>query len=186
MEVTPAGLACFFEVVLPHMNEVQRRVVAGAAAEMFGRGGKAAVATASGMSRNTVIKAHELANPAGLTATQWQVLGAALTKPLTHAEIGRQMGITRQSVHRTAKLLVSNGLADYEPNPAHRNAPLLTPTAAGREAVGHIEPQHRTAADQVAETLVLDSSERIVTSLTELIAALERLDASRPERSTTE
>src|SRR5664280_2624603 len=39
------------------MNEVQRRVVAGATAEMLGRGGKTAVAVASGMSRNTVIKA---------------------------------------------------------------------------------------------------------------------------------
>ena len=58
MEVTPSGLARFFEVVLPHMNEVQRRVVAGAASEMFGRGGKTAVAVASGMSRNTVIKAE--------------------------------------------------------------------------------------------------------------------------------
>jgi transposase len=58
VEVTEEGLARFFEVVLPHMNEVQRRVVAGAAAEMFGRGGKTAVASASGMSRNTVIKAE--------------------------------------------------------------------------------------------------------------------------------
>ncbi len=58
MEVTEEGLARFFEVVLPHMNEVQRRVVAGAMSEMLGRGGKTAVATASGMSRNTVIKAE--------------------------------------------------------------------------------------------------------------------------------
>lgn len=58
MEVTPEALARFFAVVLPHMNELQRRVVAGAAAEMLGRGGKTAVATASGMSRNTVIKAE--------------------------------------------------------------------------------------------------------------------------------
>ena len=58
MEVTEEGLARFFGVVLPHMNELQRRVVAGAAAEMFGRGGKSAVAHASGMSRNTVIKAE--------------------------------------------------------------------------------------------------------------------------------
>ena len=58
MEVTSEALARFFDVVLPHMNEVQRRVVAGAAAEMLGRGGKTAVATASGMSRNTVIKAE--------------------------------------------------------------------------------------------------------------------------------
>jgi Rhodopirellula transposase DDE domain len=58
VEITPESLARFFEVVLPHMNELQRRVVAGAAAEMLGRGGKTAVATASGMSRNTVIKAE--------------------------------------------------------------------------------------------------------------------------------
>ena len=58
MEVTEEALARFFEVVLPHMNEVQRRVVAGAMAEMLGRGGKTAVAAASGMSRNTVIKAE--------------------------------------------------------------------------------------------------------------------------------
>ncbi len=58
MEITSEALARFFEVVLPHMNEVQRRVVAGAAAEMLGRGGKTAVAAASGMSRNTVIKAE--------------------------------------------------------------------------------------------------------------------------------
>ena len=58
MEVTPEGLARFFEVVLPRMYEVQRRVVVAAAAEMFGRGNKTAVAWASGMSRNTVIKAE--------------------------------------------------------------------------------------------------------------------------------
>jgi hypothetical protein len=58
VEVTEEALARFFEVVLPHMNEVQRRVVAGATSEMLGRGGKTAVASASGMSRNTVIKAE--------------------------------------------------------------------------------------------------------------------------------
>jgi transposase len=51
-------LARFFETVLPHLNEVQRRVVAGAMAAGLGRGGKSAVAEASGMSRNTVIKAQ--------------------------------------------------------------------------------------------------------------------------------
>lgn len=58
MEVTAEELARFFEVVLPHLNELQRRVVAGAVSEMLGRGGKTAVAAASGMSRNTVIKAQ--------------------------------------------------------------------------------------------------------------------------------
>jgi len=58
VEVTAEALARFFEVTLPHLNEVQRRVVVGAASHMLGRGGKTAVATASGMSRNTVIKAE--------------------------------------------------------------------------------------------------------------------------------
>ena len=58
MEVTSEGLARFFDVVLPHLNERQRRVVAGALSEVLGRGGKTAVATGSGMSRNTVIKAE--------------------------------------------------------------------------------------------------------------------------------
>jgi len=58
MEVGPEALARFFEVVRPHLNERQRRVMAGACSQMLGRGGKSAVASASHMSRNTVIKAE--------------------------------------------------------------------------------------------------------------------------------
>ncbi len=58
MEASRDDLARFFEVVQPHLNELQRRVVAGAMAEALGRGGKTAVAECSGMSRNTVIKAE--------------------------------------------------------------------------------------------------------------------------------
>ena len=58
MEVTPDALARFFGVLLPHLNERQRRVAVGAASQMLGRGGKSQVAGASGMSRNTVIKAE--------------------------------------------------------------------------------------------------------------------------------
>ena len=87
MEVTPEALARFFDVVLPHMNEVQRRVVAGAASEMLGRGGKSAVAAASGMSRNTVIKAEgEVA--AGIEpAVRLRAAGGG-DKPLTDKQAG--------------------------------------------------------------------------------------------------
>src|SRR5215207_5523395 len=70
------------------MNEVQRRVVAGAASEMLGRGGKTAVATASGMSRNTVIKAaSEVA--AGIEASDRLRAPGGGDKPL----IDRQPGL---------------------------------------------------------------------------------------------
>ena len=47
----------YFETVLPHLNERQRRVVVGASASLLGRGGKTKVADAARMSRNTVIRA---------------------------------------------------------------------------------------------------------------------------------
>ncbi|WP_238072176.1 MarR family winged helix-turn-helix transcriptional regulator, partial [Rhodococcus zopfii] len=86
--------------------------------------------------------AEELANPAGLTAARWQVLGAVLREPLPVAGIARAMGITRQSVQRIADLLVAQGLAEYAPNPAHRRAKLVAPTAAGRAAIERIGPAH--------------------------------------------
>lgn len=49
-------MAGFFESVLPHLNERQRRLVAGAAAVMVGRGGRTRVAELSGLSRPTVAK----------------------------------------------------------------------------------------------------------------------------------
>ena len=87
MEVTEAGLARFFAVVLPHMDEVKRRVVAGAVAEMLGRGGKTAVAEASGMSRNTVIKAEREVME-GLEPTQRLRAPGGGDKPLTEKQPG--------------------------------------------------------------------------------------------------
>jgi transposase len=56
MELSPEGLAQFFERVGPVLDERQRRLVAGALADAFGRGGTTWVSEASAMSRNTVIE----------------------------------------------------------------------------------------------------------------------------------
>jgi hypothetical protein len=56
VELSPEGLAGFFDTVLAHLNELQTRVVAGAMAEALGRGGQARVVEASGMSSSTVYK----------------------------------------------------------------------------------------------------------------------------------
>src|ERR687897_1247686 len=54
MEVTEEALAAMFAAVSPHLDERQRRLLAGAQARALGRGGIAAVARASGMARSTV------------------------------------------------------------------------------------------------------------------------------------
>lgn len=66
MEITGEGLAGFFKVVLPLLDERQRRLVAAALVPVLGRGGQARVADAAEMSRNTLITgANELAGGAG-------------------------------------------------------------------------------------------------------------------------
>ena len=57
MQASRDELVELFDTVMPHLNEVQRRVVAGAVARSMGRGGKTAVAAAAGMSRKTLTKA---------------------------------------------------------------------------------------------------------------------------------
>lgn len=57
MELTEAGATAFFETVMPHLNERQRRVVTGAMAEALGRGGQKLVVEASGISTSTMSKA---------------------------------------------------------------------------------------------------------------------------------
>lgn len=120
--------------------------------------------------------AERLAAPAELTATRWQVLGAVLDEPLPVAGIARAMGITRQSVQRTADLLVADGLAEYRDNPAHRRAKLVAPTAAGLAAVRAIDPGHREAADRLATVLDPARWEQALRALRDLSAALDTLD----------
>jgi len=85
VEVTADGLARFFEVVLPHLNERQRRAVLGATAEMLHN--KSAVAEASGMSRNTVIKA-EAEVAAGMEPAERQRPPGAGRKQATELQPG--------------------------------------------------------------------------------------------------
>ncbi|WP_433600904.1 MarR family winged helix-turn-helix transcriptional regulator [Nocardia sp. CA-135953] len=119
--------------------------------------------------------AEELAAPGGITAAWWQVLGAVLREPLPVAGIARAMGITRQSVQRIADLLVDKGLAEYQPNPAHRRAKLVAVTDAGREAIKRINPQHRVMAKRLADELGAEQFALTAQVMTRLSAALDAI-----------
>lgn len=124
--------------------------------------------------------ADRLAEPAGLTAAWWQVLGAVLPEPLPVSGIARVMGITRQSVQRIADLLVAKGLAAYEPNPAHRRAKLLTPTPEGRAAIHRINPGHEVLAVRLASELGgQEAFDETVRVLHRLSAALDAIEAAQ-------
>ncbi|MEU7578617.1 helix-turn-helix domain-containing protein [Streptomyces sp. NPDC041068] len=124
---------------------------------------------------------EELTKPAGLTAAWWQVLGAVLREPLPVAGIARAMGITRQSVQRVADLLVRKDLAEYVPNPAHRRAKLLRPTAEGRAAVARIDPGHAELAGWLSAALGEDEFKETVRVLERLSDVLDTITTPDPE-----
>ncbi|RVW00767.1 MarR family winged helix-turn-helix transcriptional regulator [Rhodococcus xishaensis] len=128
--------------------------------------------------------AEGLARPAGLTAARWQVLGPVLDEPLSVAQIAREMGITRQSVQRIADLLVAHGLAEYQPNPAHRRAKLLTPTAEGRRAVSGIGPAHAALAGRLAQALGEEELSATLDAMRRLSATVDQLIRVAPTDST--
>ena len=66
MEVSSEGLGVFFEFLFAHLDEKQRRLLAGSMARLLGRGGITTVADAAGMSRHTVMdgaKAFDAGEP---------------------------------------------------------------------------------------------------------------------------
>ena len=74
----------------------------------------------------------------GLTSALWQVLGAIDKGPLPMAQIARNMGLTRQSVRRTANVLRDKGFVKFQENPDHRRAKLVMLTQHGREVLDQV------------------------------------------------
>lgn len=71
-----------------------------------------------------------LTAPLGLTSARWQVLGAIETegRPLSVAQIGRRMGLSRQAVQRIVNELEGHGFLTLEENPDHKRAKLVVLT----------------------------------------------------------
>jgi DNA-binding MarR family transcriptional regulator len=88
-----------------------------------------------------------LAKPAGQTLARWLVLETIQDAPATVARIAGDLRLARQSVQRLADLLVRDGLAAYQDNPAHRRAKLLRLTPEGRSALRTIQAAQRAWAD---------------------------------------
>lgn len=117
--------------------------------------------------------ADRISAPAGLTAARWKVLGAVLYEKRSVAEIGRVMGLARQSVQRLADILVTEGLAQYEDNPAHKSAKLLVPTAEGRNRIARLSGRQTNWANQVSAGIDLRSLVEARDLMQALIARVE-------------
>jgi DNA-binding MarR family transcriptional regulator len=123
-----------------------------------------------------------LTRPAGQTSARWQVLGALDEQPLTVAEIGRRMGLTRQSVQRTADLLEADGLVSYRSNPAHQRAKLATLTPSGRATLDAITTRQIDWANRIARRLLEADLQQALATIFQVRTAIDAsaISAERP------
>ena len=103
--------------------------------------------------RDFTAAGEALARPAGQTLARWLVLEAVQGRPASVAEIARDLHLARQGVQRLADVLVRDGLAAYEPNPAHRRAKLLRLTPEGRSALRTVQAAQVRWADALGAEL---------------------------------
>jgi DNA-binding MarR family transcriptional regulator len=116
---------------------------------------------------------NRMTAPVGQTSARWQVMGCIDDQAMTVSGIARVMGLARQSVQRTADLLVQDGLAAYEDNPDHKRAKLLRLTSSGQNALNVIEAAQLEWANRIGEQLRLATLEQTKASLEQLRDLLE-------------
>ena len=105
------------------------------------------------LTRRFTTAGEALAKPAGQTLARWLVLETIQDAPATVAQIARGLHLARQGVQRLADLLVRDGLAIYEDNPAHRRAKLLRLTPQGRSALRTIQAAQAAWANALGTEL---------------------------------
>ena len=117
-----------------------------------------------------------LARPFHLSSALWQVVGALDEGPLPVAHIARNMGLRRQSLHRTVDLLVRAGLVELVENPHHRRARLVQLTDRGRTTLDRVNRMQIAWSNDLAAGL---SAAEIRAAGSVLQAVRERLE--KPE-----
>ena len=91
----------------------------------------------------------------GLGDSELAVLNAVVEadRPPTVPQIGRSFGQPRQLVQRAANSLIAAGLVESEPNPDHKRAVLLRPTARGLALKREIDARADAIAAEVGAGL---------------------------------
>jgi DNA-binding MarR family transcriptional regulator len=113
-----------------------------------------------------------LTKPVGQSSARWQVMGCVDSQALSVAAIARIMGLTRQSVQRTADILVLEELAKFEENPEHKRAQLLRLTTKGLLTLEQIETAQQKWANNLGKKLGQTELETINAALARIFEVL--------------
>lgn len=111
------------------------------------------------------------AEPFGLTASQWKILGALISekRALTVPEISHIMGISRQGIQKQVNLLLDGEYLEKVENPHHKRSALYKVTRTGEEIYQSIHNSSTEYLDERSRGISLDELEKVNHVLNELI-----------------
>jgi len=98
-----------------------------------------------------IASGDQLAKEIDLSSALWQVLGAVGEAPLSMAQIARNMGLSRQSVRRSANKLRDKGLINFENNPDHKRAKLVVMTKKGLQILEKMKKKQVDWSNHLSE-----------------------------------
>jgi DNA-binding MarR family transcriptional regulator len=124
-----------------------------------------------------------LTAPLGLTSARWQVLGAIKeqNQPLTVAQIGRRMGLSRQNVLRIATELEKLGFISFEENPDHKRARLVVLTPSCLEALEKLDIVQAGWANELASGMSETTLKRAVKTLADIRERCQAIEQAANE-----
>lgn len=119
-----------------------------------------------------------LTGPLGLTSARWQILGAIETegRPLTVAQIGRRMGLSRQAVQRIVNDLEGLGFVSMEDNPDHKRAKLVALTSSCIETMSKLDDIQARWAEKLAEGFSETALKRAVNLMSDICARCAEIE----------
>jgi DNA-binding MarR family transcriptional regulator len=105
--------------------------------------------------------------PFGLTAAQYQVLGAVgLNKiAISTPQIAKFMGMSRQGVQKQLKILCDKGLMITSANPFHERSPLYSLSESGLEQYSVICEMHKVLINNLADKFAISELKTALTVL---------------------
>jgi DNA-binding MarR family transcriptional regulator len=108
-----------------------------------------------------------LTAPLGLTSARWQILGAIERedRPITVAQIGRRMGLSRQAVQRVVNDLEKSGFVTLETNPDHQRAKLVVPTPSCLETLIELDDIQSQWVNELAGCLSQSTLNQVKNSI---------------------
>jgi len=104
--------------------------------------------------------------------------------PATVSQVARSMGYARQLIQRAANALLSKSLIESLPNPDHKRAALLQPSAQGWDLKRKVNARAQAVADALQDEVDVNHIYAAISAIRTVRKALEghqRADSKKPD-----